>query len=73
VTAEKRHPVRIGSQPLVGHADVWVAVRKIRAFRWKWHLTAGQAGPTIYGPHYAWTESGARYKAWTVAHGWGDS
>jgi hypothetical protein len=48
--------------------DVWVQVRKVRPFRWQWHLTAGLAGPTIYGPFYALTENWARAKAVIAAN-----
>jgi hypothetical protein len=47
---------------------VWVQVRKVRPFRWQWHLTAGLAGPTIYGPFYALTENWARAKAVIAAN-----
>ncbi len=62
--AETRRPIRLGSYAAPGDPDVYGGVRKVRAFRWRWHLTAGLAGPTIYGPYYAWTERGA----WRRAH-----
>lgn len=67
MTAEVRRPVRLGAYavyPLPDEPDIYAGVRKVRALRWRWHLTAGLAGPRIYGPFYAWTERGA----WAKAH-----
>lgn len=64
----QKQVVRFGQfalQPEVpDEPDVYAYVRKVRAFKWRWHITAGQGGPTIYGPFYALTERGA----WSKAH-----
>lgn len=67
MSAEVRRPVRLNAHAIdimPDVPDVYAAVRKVRAFRWRWHLTAGLGGRTIYGPFFAWTERGA----WARAH-----